>query len=275
MNYAKKTKQENTKPRTAPGQNIAALGTSHAHDAYYASIGRLNSLITGLRQGAQPSRGTGQEGSGDTPNHTARGQTGQELFRRNRKVPVRPSPKGLASRSGPILRTYTVRGESTADGPPKPHEVRRSILHPNFKSFASAPINKGSSWGEGGFHELEVVKEDGRHLRMKGRLYLAPAYVMYDAAGGMIDEVGQRIAVIPLSPASLGGRLQLMAETYTSHRCLRFEVVYSPVVPTTEPGALAMYYTPDIAESQFLTGLPLLNHAVSCDKHFTDRKSVV
>jgi hypothetical protein len=67
-------------------------------------------------------------------------------------------------------------------------------------------------------------------------------------------EIGDRIAVAPVAPDSLGGRLALAAKAYQMHKAIKLRVRYAPSVPATVSGSLAIYYHNDDSLQTGLTG---------------------
>lgn len=148
-----------------------------------------------------------------------------------------------------------------------------SVVHPSRASYnravqetERAPVAEGSTWHSRPANEFEEIKKDGRHLLLSGREFLSQVYVVYDlAATDEINNVGQRIDVRMLSPQALGGRIQLIAQSYESHRARKFRVTYAPVVPTTTTGAIALAFVNDVATTQQLTGIPEMVHLSSAE----------
>ncbi len=147
------------------------------------------------------------------------------------------------------------------------HATRGSYNKAVQISRTDAALAEGSVWKSEPAQEFAEIKKDGQHLRVSGREFLSEVYVLYDvAATDALGSVGERVSVRPLSPDSIGGRIQRLAELYESHKCMRFRVTYAPVVPATTAGALAMAFVNDVATTQQVTGVSEMVHlSTACD----------
>lgn len=123
-----------------------------------------------------------------------------------------------------------------------------------------APVANGSEWTGESFHEHEFVKDGHRHIRVGGREFLTSV-----TTDGYILTVplGSRLAVIPVAPDSLGGRLAVFSDQFEQHRLVKCRIIYEPVVPTTTTGALVMYYRNDVGTTDIDLGRDELVHAAT------------
>ncbi len=150
-------------------------------------------------------------------------------------------------------------------------------MHNDYKGYRKAlavdieqaPVAEGAVWRSEPAHELEEIRDGERHMRICTREFLTQVAARYvTPATATLNGVGQRLLVRALSPESIGGRVQKLSELFESHKCLRADVVYSPVVPTNTKGALAMAFYNDIAVSTQLTGVDAMVHASSAGDHY-------
>ncbi len=268
MSYAKKTTKQQTKPQLKrPTKTPTIQQTKRAAAAQRRVAAAAHAIHAA-------SRGIGQQTS-------RRGQSrGNQLPRRNRQVP-RTSPAhrggGTATHSrSPLIgignfasvkglgmsaaaKDLPIRTYSRADG------VReRAHVASTWAQYSKVPLAEGGAWTGGPGVEFERNDRDGHHLFTKVRVFLTALTALY-AGTTRINSTGERITTIPLSPAAFGGRLQLFAETFISHRCIHMIIHFEPTLPATAPGALGLYFTADSSEQQFIVGLPLLQHASSSD----------
>lgn len=127
---------------------------------------------------------------------------------------------------------------------------------------SSAPLAEQSQLHGARFDEYEFMREGKRHIRLSGREFLTP---IGNVAATTVSNApaGYRFAVVPLSPAALGGRLALMAEQFQFNRGKKFKLIYEPVVPATTTGAIAMYFNNDIGTPLGEVGDDELAHAAT------------
>jgi hypothetical protein len=114
-------------------------------------------------------------------------------------------------------------------------------------------------------HEQESIQKGVRHLSVGGREWLGPVGLDFVNASAIALHIGDRVpgGMLPLSPAFLGGRLQLAAGEFEQHQVRRLSVYYEPVVPATTEGALAIYFRNDIGNTTVDIGSNELGHAAT------------
>lgn len=103
-------------------------------------------------------------------------------------------------------------------------------------------------------------------MRTKGHEFLTSVdlSVGSGAAAQDLDSsvvVGSRLKAIPIAPSAMGGRLALFAKEFSQHKVHRLKFYYEPSVPTTTPGAISMYFAPDVGAPQQSTGTLELRYA--------------
>ena len=134
--------------------------------------------------------------------------------------------------------------------------------HTSLKSFnrATAPIATGSDWSGEAFHEHEYMRDGERHIRVAGREFLTSVNTFDRVTYALL---GERLAVIPVAPEALGGRLAVFADQFEQHKLIKARVIYEPVVPTTSVGAIVMYFRNDVGTTDIDLGRDELVHAAT------------
>lgn len=99
----------------------------------------------------------------------------------------------------------------------------------------------------------------------RGRVVRATGAMLLDtvSTGESNNLKGRRTGLYLISPAALGGRLALLAKTFEQHKAIRCTIIYSPVVPTTQAGALMFYARNDVTAASTDVGPDELRHAAT------------
>jgi hypothetical protein len=116
-------------------------------------------------------------------------------------------------------------------------------------------------------HEYESIEHGDRHLSIAGREWLGPVGLDFASASTIALQIGDRVpgGMLPISPAFLGGRLQLSAGQFEQHKVRKLKVYYEPVVPATTEGAIAIYFRNDVGNPTVYVGSSELGHAATHD----------
>jgi hypothetical protein len=114
-------------------------------------------------------------------------------------------------------------------------------------------------------HEYESIKNGDRHLAIAGREWLGPVGLDFASASTIALQVGDRVpgGMLPISPAFLGGRLQLASGEFEQHKVKKLCIKYEPVVPATTEGAIAIYFRNDVGNPTVDVGSNELGHAAT------------
>ncbi len=221
-------------------------------------------FVTGNVGSAVGSVGTGTTSQG--------GRAGpQGSVRPSRKPPVKRDPVRRAAPGHALSYAHAVKKMYTyPDGTEteaRVHPTRTSYEKAKKMIRHEASVAEGTVWKSEPAQEFSDVRKDGQHLVISGREFLSDVYVVYDvAATDSLNSIGERVTVRPLSPESIGGRIQRLSELYESHKAKKFKIVYAPVVPTSTTGALALAFVNDVATTQQVTGVSEMVHlSTACD----------
>jgi hypothetical protein len=130
------------------------------------------------------------------------------------------------------------------------------------KAQQGMPINVSPSGGPSSYDEVEYMRNGQRAIRVKGREFLGEVRVGLLAG---VKGLGERLphGMYPVNPRAFGGRLELFASEFEEHDVEKLCVVYEPVVPTTTPGAIAIYFRNDVGTTTLETGRNELAHAAT------------
>lgn len=136
-------------------------------------------------------------------------------------------------------------------------------IHHDLKSYAqglkasrSVPLATGNIFTGSHVHQYEFNKR-GRHLLVGGQQYLGAVSVTpggQNDAGNWLQGCLTDAGLWIITPAALGGILELYAHEYEQVRFRHLRVVYVPQVPATEPGAIAIYFSPSPAHDEVSPG---------------------
>lgn len=190
--------------------------------------------------------------------------------RPEKRNPVRRPPSGPSVNHKPMYLGTLERKYTYPDGAvseTRVHTSKASYMKTKSLTERKAALAEGTVWKSEPGQEFREIRSDGEHLRMCGREFLAQVEIEnFTLFTTRLGSVGERVLVRPLSPESIGGRIKRIAELYESHKALKFQITYSPVVPATTPGALAMAYIADVATPQLLVGVGEMVHlSTACD----------
>jgi len=152
----------------------------------------------------------------------------------------------------------------------KGHGAARVTSHPSKASFrkaSSVPLNTGSSYLGSSLHEHEYQMQGSRHVRVGGHQLLGTvsfdgvansgtAFASGNEAAGCILNYG----TYALTPSALGGLLDIYAKEFAQSQFNAVRILYIPQVPATEPGSIAMSFSPDITEPAIFSGEATYRH---------------
>jgi hypothetical protein len=134
------------------------------------------------------------------------------------------------------------------------------IRHFTAQSYG-ASLNESRPSVGSHFSEWEHMKNGVRHVRVSGRELLGSVGPRNN--GGLVEAYspGDRLMILPVTPAALGGRLSRMATEFLQHKALRIRVHFETSLPATAEGALAMYFVNDVGLPTLERGMDELAHA--------------
>jgi hypothetical protein len=138
--------------------------------------------------------------------------------------------------------------------------------HASLAAFtkSAAPLSVGTQWKGSNFHEFEYVSSGERHIQVSGREFLGQIAVGESIVAAGVDlPLGSRLAIFPINPEALGGRLELYTHMYRQHKAISLRVLYEPIVPATTEGAIFMYFRNDVGTTTLPTGRQELMHAAT------------
>lgn len=209
------------------------------------------------RLGSKPSEGNRPHGSGIGPLTVGTPLTGRSRGGVHSSLLFREGDKSLGRRPTiKVLRhTKASSFRKAAAGLFRP----RDEIQTSHEGIATSNI-VGSA-----IHEYESIEDGTRHLTIAGREWLGPVGLDFASASTVALQEGDRVpgGIVPISPAFLGGRLQLSQAQFEQHKAKRFRVRYEPVVPATTDGAIAIYFRNDVGNPTVAVGANELGHAAT------------
>jgi hypothetical protein len=143
---------------------------------------------------------------------------------------------------------------------------QRSKLVSSRHQLAIAPIAEGGMMESVHAAEQHMVKDGVPEVRVAGRELLATVSLGYNSGTKAAALLGERLTPnIPVTPNAFGGRLAYLSEGFDECELEAAHLTFVPVDPTTKPGAICIFYTPDNAQASSDTGSGALIDASSLE----------